>query len=223
MLCMSARSKSAVLKVHYDEFAENPRTWDNLGTMVCWHRRYNLGDKQSYNPEDFAVDLASDLDPEKVERLIDRYHILSWESALTYEDVVINPCFEIIDKHVILLSLYFYDHSGITISTSPFSCSWDSGQVGWIYVTKDQIRKEYSVKRISKKLLKRVAELLAAETEEYDKYLTGQVFGFVLEDTSGAHLDSCWGFLGDNFVTNGMVDHLPAGHRHLIDDLSYVN
>ena len=32
-----------------DPDPENPREeWDNVGTMRCWHRRYNLGDR----PED---------------------------------------------------------------------------------------------------------------------------------------------------------------------------
>ena len=30
-----------------DEFFDsNPRDWDNLGVMACWHRRYDLGDEQ---------------------------------------------------------------------------------------------------------------------------------------------------------------------------------
>jgi len=33
------------IKIEYDETEhESPRTWDNLGTLLCWHRRYNLGD-----------------------------------------------------------------------------------------------------------------------------------------------------------------------------------
>ena len=39
--------------------------------------------------------------------------------------------------------LYLYDHSGITMSTGSFCDSWDSGQVGFIYVTKEDIEKEY--------------------------------------------------------------------------------
>lgn len=42
------------LQVFRDEYAENPCEWDNLGKMVCWHRRYNLGDKHDYeSPQDF--------------------------------------------------------------------------------------------------------------------------------------------------------------------------
>lgn len=33
------------ISIHYDEDRESPREWDNLGTMVCWHRRSNLGDR----------------------------------------------------------------------------------------------------------------------------------------------------------------------------------
>jgi len=26
----------------------NPREWDNVGSMICWHSRYNLGDTHNY-------------------------------------------------------------------------------------------------------------------------------------------------------------------------------
>ena len=32
------------------------------------------------------------------------------------------------------LPLYLYDHSGLTLATTPFSCPWDSGQVGWVLI-----------------------------------------------------------------------------------------
>lgn len=35
---------------------DSPRDWDNLGTMICFHRRYNLGDKHKYSVEE-AVEL----------------------------------------------------------------------------------------------------------------------------------------------------------------------
>ena len=34
------------LRIRHDESPESPREWDNLGTMVCWHRSYVLGDEQ---------------------------------------------------------------------------------------------------------------------------------------------------------------------------------
>jgi len=47
------------LKIVQDTDAESPRTGnDNLGTMVCWHRKYNLGDKHLFqSPEDFKEEI----------------------------------------------------------------------------------------------------------------------------------------------------------------------
>jgi len=151
------------VRIEYDEDRESPREWDNLGTMVCWHRNYNLGDgvrngkrTQEYgSPEDF------------------------------------NP-----DEHTICLPLYLYDHSGITMRTGPFSCPWDSGQVGWIYIDRAKILHEYGRKKLSKALIARVTGYLEQEVKTYDEYLTGQVYGFVVEDSNGEHLNSCWGFYG---------------------------
>jgi hypothetical protein len=37
---------SIIVKIIQDDNAESPRTFDNVGVMACWHRRYNLGDVQ---------------------------------------------------------------------------------------------------------------------------------------------------------------------------------
>lgn len=148
--------------IDYDQDAESPREWDNLGTMVCWHRRYNLGDKHEFStPTDFQ----------------------EWADSKESDIALCLP-------------LYLYDHSGITMSCSKFSCPWDSGQVGYIYITREKIRSGYSAKRISKKLLERVRGYLISEVKTYDLFLTGQVYGYTVEDLEGNNVDSCWGFFG---------------------------
>jgi hypothetical protein len=47
--------------------------------------------------------------------------------------------------------LYLYDHGGITISTGPFSCPRDSGQVGFIYASHKQIRDHFGWKRLKRR------------------------------------------------------------------------
>lgn len=43
-----------ILKIWRDDSADSPRSWDNLGTMVCWHKRYSLGDRHDFEtPQDF--------------------------------------------------------------------------------------------------------------------------------------------------------------------------
>jgi hypothetical protein len=39
------------------------------------------------------------------------------------------------DPILAILPMYAYIHSGVTVSTEPFGCQWDSGQSGWAYIT----------------------------------------------------------------------------------------
>lgn len=132
-------------------------------------------------------------------------------------------------KDYFILPLYLYDHSGITMSTGPFSCPWDSGQVGWIYVSKEAIRKEWGKKRISPKLKKLIYKNLEGEVYTYDQYLTGDVYGFELVrehedceiDGGEEFLDSCWGFYGSDPKKNGMWDHISSEYKDV--EVRYVD
>lgn len=116
-------------------------------------------------------------------------------------------------KDVIALPLYLYDHSGITMSTSPFSCRWDSGQVGFIYITAEQARNHFGWKRITKSRYDQLIEFLEGDVDVYDKYLTGDVYGYVIEDLDGEEIDACWGFYGTDDIeseVNRLLDHYSA-------------
>lgn len=165
------------LKIAPDESPENPRDWDNMGTMVCWHRRYTLGDAHPFHtPQEFAEAVHA--------------------------------------RTAIILPLYLFDHSGLSISTRSAqfrSCDpagWDWGQVGYIYVTKEDVRREFGIKHISRRVCARVEERLRSEVVMYEQYLRGEVYGYTLTDRqTGEVIDTCWGFYGENPHTNGMGDH----------------
>jgi len=115
----------------------------------------------------------------------------------------------------IILPLYLYDHGGITMRTSAFSCPWDSGQVGFIYATPKMIRDSFLKQRISEKTRDRARKVLESEVKIYDQYLTGMVWGFEIEE-DGEHVDSCWGFFGNTLDETGMKDHIdPSMHKAL--------
>lgn len=99
-----------------------------------------------------------------------------------------------IKEKAVILPVYLYDHSGITINTTGFSCPWDSGQVGWIFTDRDKILKEFSSKCLTKKLRQQVTDILVGEIETFDKYLRGEIYGFKVTDENGNDIDSCWGF-----------------------------
>ena len=159
----------------------SPREFDNLGTMVCFHRRYNLGDETELKSSDFS----------------------SWEELENYLYKEENA--------LIAIPVFMYDHSGLWINTTGFSCPWDSGQVGYIYISKEKVRREYSCKRISKKLKKMIREMLCSEVDLYNDYLSGNVYGFTLTDKENAEeIDSSCGFYGTDYIENGIFDYVSS-------------
>jgi hypothetical protein len=107
----------------------------------------------------------------------------------------------------VYLNVYMYDHSGITISTRPFCCPWDSGQLGVTYVTKERIIKEYGDFSASAK--ERALDCLEAEVKTYDDYIRGNVYGFRVLDGE-EELDSCWGFYGSDHKESGLMEAANA-------------
>lgn len=114
---------------------------------------------------------------------------------------------------VVSLPLYLYDHSGLALSTTDFSDPWDSGCVGAIFVSHDQIRQEYG--NLDQSTLDKVEGVLRAEVEEMHDFLAGNSFGMRLTQFSSTgeqvdHPEEVYGFLGTDPRTNGMVDYIPS-------------
>lgn len=182
------------INVHHDLTPESPREWDNLGTMVCFHGRYNLGDKTNLDEDSFT----------------------SWDD---------------LEKHLkenegaaFTLPLYLYDHSGIQIKVGSWDgllpqghAYFDSGQVGFIYVSRETLLKEYGGKRITKTLLKKAKNILEGEVETYNDYLTGNVYGYNVT-FKGDDIDSCWGYYGSDHEESGLYE---AAKDVVDNDLSF--
>lgn len=171
-----------IIRTFYDESPINPRKDDNLGTMVCFHRRYSLGDKHDYDSNDYK----------------------GWDEMK--KDIIKN------ENVGVILPLYLYDHGGITISTSPFSCNWDSGQIGFIFISKKKMLEEYGGKIVTKKLKEKVEGYLKSEVEVYDKYIRGEVYGVRVfekeldEDGDDVEIHSCFGFYSEeSAIEEGMA------------------
>ena len=117
----TAAYRGFAISIKYDDVPASPREWDTLGTMVCSHRRYALGDVQV---ESGDIGFMEHLDHAH-SIIADRAHIYLTESDET-------AIWNWMHKQVIMLPLYLYDHGGIIMNTTGFICPWDSGQVGWI-------------------------------------------------------------------------------------------
>ena len=93
----------------------------------------------------------------------------------------------------VTLPLYFYDHGGIAISTTPFSCPWDSGQIGWVYLAKKQVERFFEDDNEN-----RAHKMIVSFIAHYSEYLQGEVYGYVVKDRDGIEVNACWGIYGDD-------------------------
>ena len=146
--------KGYTIRIYTDDDACNPREdFENMGTMVCFHRRYTLGDKSDLVLDSFG----------------------SWDEIKEHLKKQVGAD--------IVLPIYMYEHGGVTIKTTPFGCAWDSGQVGFIYASKGRILEYMGEKEFTERVKERAAKLLEGEVKTYDDYLKGNVYGYrVLDD-----------------------------------------
>lgn len=143
--------------------------------------------------------------------------------------------------------------------TGQYADRWDSGQVGWIIMLKktimDEVGTEYVLDdegemiRVEHKhpdapstwsyltrpltdetWRKRAIDIMKADVEVYDQYLTGDVYGFNLysaepveegEEPEWDEEDSCWGFFGSDVMENGIEDHAGNGLREAVESGRY--
>jgi hypothetical protein len=93
----------------------------------------------------------------------------------------------------VVLPLYLYDHSGISVSTGPFGCKWDSGQVGFVFMSEHAIQQGWgSHKHPTDEELPSIIE---SSVKTFDTYLRGEVVGYIVEHPDyDVRDDSCWGF-----------------------------
>jgi len=175
MIVQELQYKDQRLEIIQDSDAQSPRDWDCLGIMAYQYRDYTLGDEEIKNG-------------------------FTWDDYLESKDLAVKDL-------AVCMPLYVYEHSGISMTCGdrvyPFNDRWDSSMVGFIYVTKEKLKKEYSVKRLNKKIISRAESVLKSEVDIFNDYISGEIYGYNLE---GKFDDSCFGFYGYDCKKNGIAE-----------------
>jgi len=225
-----------VILVESDDDPLNPRTdYDNAGEMICWHDRYTLGDKEAKvkDMDEALARIGGNFEgwDEFLERLEAKAEAMSddiWsksgreraEAIREYDEFVNGAKQEWLEKRAIILPLYLYDHSGVTMNTTGFSCGWDSGMVGLVWISRKDAVKEWGKVRCTAKVVKRAEDCLKCEVETYDQYIRGDVYGYKVlgplpegvedngedSDDERDETDSCWGYFGEYGYKYGSQD-----------------
>lgn len=172
-----------------------------------------LRQQQASNPQLLVAQALGLLDPEakaytmRIERDDDPQSPDDWDNEDLFL-VAFHRSFEVTRKgftsaedvgewrdEYAILPLYAYIHGGVSLSVSGFSCPWDSGQVGYVLVRKGAgFSMEDGTAADTPEVQEYVAKLLV---EEWNQYLGGDVWGYIIEDSEGDDIDSCWGIYGE--------------------------
>lgn len=208
---VDSEGEKYILQVEFDEYAEDPREWDNVSKIWCWKRGYKIGD-EPYG------DLY-----ESLEYLCRKYTNMSEDEIL---DSIYTPeiMLENLQKSDILFiaPIYCYEHGGITISTNtsyPYSDMWDSSVIGYAFIDKETTFRElggiplkdengnyileeykhenspstYRIKYIpltDENWEERAAQCIKDEVKTLDAYLTGNVYEYTLNKKIHIHNES---------------------------------
>jgi len=170
-----------IVSVYQDEDSVSPREWDNLSSILAWHRRSWIGDGKRLRDGGLNLD-----GPEDAREMFEGRDVADVLGELAGSPIVAY------------LPLYLYEHGGMTISTEPFGDPWDSGQVGFVFVTEASLEKMGGNPADAERVM-------VAEIADYDAYLRGDVWVYIVErattcDHGDEHrdtVDSYGGFIGD--------------------------
>lgn len=157
--------------------------------LVGFHRDFTV-EREGFKAPEIAIALAGGGD---------RYDYASIPEAdrSEAEQVALDRA-EVIKKEYHLFGLEAYIHGGVSLSLSQEGNfpdrRWDVSQLGAVLVSRKEQKDEKKARKLALGLI-----------EEWNNALSGNVYGFVIEDERGEHLDSCWGFSGD-WEKSGILD-----------------
>ena len=181
----------------YDQHATNPRECDNLGTIL-------IAPNKSHwiaSPDDvvntsihFGNNPCEHWDNIRREQL----NLKKSDIAIAYP----------ITKH---------EHGSISLSLG-YKQGWDYTVSGFVYVTKETLRKEYGVNRITKSIIDRAKTCLQSELDMLTRWLNGDCYGWQIKEYALTDdgldceevgiLGDCWGYFDKEHASGDMQDAL---------------
>ena len=189
----------------YDPDADNPRDCDNLGTILIAPNKAHW----IASPDDI-VDTSIHLGKNPFEH---------WDN-IRREQLKLRK-----SEIAIAYPITKYEHGEIFLQLG-YKSGWDYTVSGFVYVTKDQVRKCYGVTRITKSVIARAESCLQSELNMLTGWLNGECYGWQIKEYTLTDdgldwkevgvLDSCWGYFDKEQALGDMKDmlsHCPS-HTH---------
>ena len=181
----------------YDQHATTPRECDNLGTiLVAPNKAHWIAGL------DDIVDTSIHLGKNPFEH---------WDN-IRREQLKLKK-----SDIAIAYPITKYEHGFISLSLG-YKSGWDYTISGFVYVTKEQVRKRFGVKRITKSIITLAESCLQSELDMLTSWLNGDCYGWQIKEYALTDdgleweevdtLDSCWGYFDKEQALDDMKDML---------------
>lgn len=178
------------LELWYDEPDENPLLYA-LCSVDLW-RKSNWDYWVGCDPNEW-----------------DNYRGARIQGDFPDDEVYVRSLKNLRRKGGVVLPVYCYEHSGITFKCCSFSAPWDSGQVGYAYMTTEQIvelgwpKGKRGRKKAAEEYIRSMVGLMAA-------YANGDVYGFTIYDKDGNEVDGCGGFYASHYGEDKWIEEMKV-------------
>ena len=181
----------------YDQDATSPREWGSLGTIIIAPSKAHW-----VASHDSVVDTSIPPGNSPYEH---------WEN-LRLEQLKLKK-----SDIAVAYPITKFEHGEISLSLG-YTRGWDYGVVGFVYVTKEQVRKCYGVDRVTKSIIERAKNCIQAELDMLTAWLNGDCYGWQVKEYALTDdgldweevdiLESCWGYFDQAQASCDMKDML---------------
>lgn len=181
------------LVIEYDSYSSSPRSWSNLGYFITADNRQNSpDDNQNF------IKILKETGNEATSQ---EEHIEIIKSRIENET----------DEKVLkIYPVCKYEHGGINYFLGTRQ-GFDYSNCGF-YIITEKTQKEVGTDE------KDWEKIINQELENYNQWINGEVYSFILYDDNGDIADSCGGLYG----LDDIKDYLPAEFKD--EDLTqYIN
>ena len=178
-------TEKPLLEINYEQDAESPREWSNVGYFFTTERGYQSPDGKNHELYGIMIEAGYTSNNSK-------------EHAENIKKLGKKRGYDVLEVYPI----HRYEHSGVSYRVG-VGGGFDDSNCGFYIITKETA-KEVGVKEND------FLKAIESELETYNKWANGEVYGFTLFDKNGDVADSCWGF----YNIQDIREYLPKGWKN---------
>lgn len=176
------------------------KTINYKGLTIKIFQDEDVQSPEGWNDDIFLVYYHRDFEVRK-DDIVSKDEMVAWYNGEKIEQTK--------QFHIFLVKAYI--HSGVVLALEESGRMfpderWDVSRCGCMLVSKKEAKTKSKAFKLADGLIK-----------SWNDCLSGNVYGYVIEDKESEHLGSCWGFYGD-FNKSGIIDEAKSEAGAIADE-----